>query len=65
MSITYMEHSQTGAKEKQIQALMKQKKLTESELENLQMIIKYLDDKSINGVLSDIEIEYLLEAMDI
>jgi len=60
-----MEHSQTGAKEKQIQDLMKQKKLTESEIENLQRIIKYLDDKSKNGVLSDIEIEYLLEAMDI
>lgn len=60
-----MEHSQTGAKEKQIQDLMKQKKLTESEMENMQRIIKYLDDKSKNGVLSDIEIEYLLEAMDI
>ena len=60
-----MEHSQTGAKEKQIQDLMKQKKLTESEIENLQRIIKYLDVKSKNGVLSDIEIEYLLEAMDI
>lgn len=60
-----MEHSQTGAKEKQIQDLMKQKRLTESEIENLQRIIKYLDDKSKNGVLSDIEIEYLLEAMDI